>query len=383
MLQRRAAAVLRGDEAAFIATVAGAPSDFTSRQRTWFRRMRTLPIGAYRLDMGQDEFSELTRASDREHHSGEVHIVQVKERIGFLGYDVSPSAEDVFYTVVKGPKGWSVVADDDAESLALQSNRNLWDFGDVSHIERGGVMVLFHASERAAAPKLLSMALQAAAHVRGSWPNQWRENKIVLLIPSTVAELARILQTTFDLSTFVAFQASSVDRSSGWALTGARVYLHWPNFRRYAASFQQSILQHEFLHYATHEIDGPFVTSIIDEGVAQYYGEGQYSPSTPQLRGRVRAHQFDGHLVPDYFFTVGPPADIYLAYEEAVHFMSYLGRRFGRGAGSKLYLTLGAERPVLPGTWRYHLDRACRIAFGVSFPALERDWARAVIKELS
>ena len=38
----------------------------------------------------------------------EVHVIQVKQRIGFRGYDARPSAEDLFLTVVKGDRGWSV-----------------------------------------------------------------------------------------------------------------------------------------------------------------------------------------------------------------------------------------------------------------------------------
>jgi hypothetical protein len=92
---------------------------------------------------------------------------------------------------------------------------------------------------------------------------------------------------------------------------------------------------------------------------------------------------FDGRLPDDYRFTIGPPSDIYLSYEKAVHFMSYVAGRFGRAAGARLYRAIGAENPVAPGTWRYHLDRACRATLHVPFATLERDWARQVTKELS
>ncbi len=384
MLATRARAVLEGDEQAFLRTMIGAPGSFRSDRLTWFRRIRALPLGAYSLDFSQAEFSELTREADRRDHAGvEVHVVQVKERIGFKGYDVAPSAEDVYLTVVKGKDGWAVVADDDVEGIALQSNRNLWDFGPVDHIEDDGIMVIFHPAERSAASSMLALSKQARATVKRQWPNRWREDRIILNIPSTVNELARILQTTFDLSTFVAFAASSIDRGKGWDLVGPRVYLHWPNFRGYGESFQRSILQHEFLHLAARELSGPYVTSIMDEGVAQYYGEAAYSPPTPQLRAMVRGGRFDDHLVEDFVFTAGTPNEIYASYEQANHFIAYIGTRFGRNAGARLYRDFGAESPVAPGTWRYHLDRACRSALGLPFATLERDWARRVVQELS
>lgn len=383
LLARRAAAVRAGDERAFLATMHGASEGFRKDGRTWLRRIRSLPLGTYRLDFTEDEFGDLARPADRQRHPGEVRIVQVKERIGFRSYDAAPSAEDLYLTVARGPGGWSVVGDDDLEDLALLSARNVWDFGEISHIEAGGIMVVFHPSERTAATRVLSLAGTAASRVKGVWPLRWREDGIVIMIPSTVGELERILQTTFDLSTFVAFAASSLDRSAGWALTGPRVFLHWPNFRRYGSSFQRAILQHELLHLATREMSGPFVNAILDEGAAQYYGESAFDPPRPVMRQRVRRGSFERRLVEDYVFTAGPPSDIYLAYEESVDFIAFLGERFGRGAGARLYRALGARDPVSPGTWRYHLDRACRSVFGTPFTTLERDWARRAIKELS
>jgi hypothetical protein len=384
MLRRRAEAVVSGDEATFMATMRDAPNGFRTDRQTWFRRSRALPIGVYRLDFSEDEFGEVTRPIDRAHHAGrEVHVIQVKQRIGFRGYDVRPSAEDLFLTVVKGDHGWSVVADDDVETLALQSTRELWDFGTVARLESDGIMVVFHPAERSAAARLLAVAKTARARVHQLWPLPWKEDRVVIMIPSTVSELARILQTTFDLSTFVAFAAASVDRTETWQLSGSRIFLHWPNFRRQGAASQRIILQHEFLHRASFELSGPSLTSIFDEGIAQYYGEALYNPPTPEMRQRVRSGRFDRHLVRDFVFTIGPPSDIYLAYEEAVDFIAYIGARFGRNAGARLFRALGAENPVSPGTWRYHLDRACRSALNRSFATLERDWARTVVRELS
>jgi hypothetical protein len=385
MLGRRSAAVMSGDERTFAATMDGAPDSFRRDRLTWFRRIRALPIGVYTLDFNEEEYEDLTRPVDEHRHPGaEVHVIQVKERIGFRSYDATPSAEDVFLTVVRRPSGWSVVSDDDVESLALQSNRYVWDFGPIAKLEGGGVMVVFHPAERSAAARILRSAQSARSTVKRDWPIAWRRDRIVLMIPSTVDELARILQTTFDLSTFVAFAATSVDRSAeGWRLSGARVFLHWPNFRRQSESFQRVILQHEFTHRASFEVSGPYVASFMDEGIAQFYGEQGTAHTVPELRSSVRSGRFDGRLPDDYRFTIGPPSDIYLSYEKAVHFMSYVAGRFGRASGARLYRAIGAENPVAPGTWRYHLDRACRATLHVPFATLQRDWARQVTKELS
>jgi hypothetical protein len=121
----------------------------------------------------------------------------------------------------------------------------------------------------------------------------------------------------------------------------------------------------------------------MDEGIAQYYGEGAFNPPTPELRKRVRAKTFTSMLPPDWLFFIGPPPDVFLAYEEAVDFARYLGGRFGKTAAARLYQAAGAENHVSAGTWRYHLDRVCAALFGVTFTQLEKDWAAAVVKELS
>lgn len=380
LLERRAAALLARDEAAFLASARGAPKDFLDAQREWFRRIGSVPLSAYRLELAFDEFGDLARSSDGRRYGGEVHIVQVKERIGLRGYDRDPSNEDLFLTVARRPDGWSVVSDSDVEELALQSSRNLWDFGSVRVAQSGGIMVVYHPAEEGAARAILSSAGQARARVRRSWPFPWNEG-IAIMIPSTVTELARILQTTFDLSTFVAFAASSIDRSEGWRLSGHRVFLHWPNFRRYSARFQQQILAHEFTHLATRSITGPFVPALLDEGVAQHYGEG--GGETDQLRRRVRARTLSRRLVSDWFFFAGPAADIHLAYEEAASFSAFLAERFGSDAPARAYRALGAIDPVSVGTWRYHLDRALQGLFERSFASLESEWGADVYRELS
>jgi hypothetical protein len=380
LLSRRAGAVVSGAEGTFVETMRGAPDAFVRAQREWFTRVRSLPVGTYRLELSLDEFGDLARASDRARHPAGVHIVQVKERLGFRGYDTRPSNEDLFLTIARQQSGWSVVSDDDLDDLALQSNKALWDFGPVRRLEARGILIVYHPAEQGAVRSILSSAERARARVRRAWPFRWSD-PIVIMVPSAVSELERILQTTFDLSTFVAFAASSIDRSEGWSLAGNRVFLHWPNFRKYSAATQQQILAHELTHLATRSITGPFMIAIFDEGVAQHYGEG--GGETEQLRRRARAGTLQRRLVSDWFFTSGPPGDIHLAYEEAASFSAFLSRRFGADAPARAYRDLGTIDAVSAGTWRYHLDRTMRALFGRSYSSLESEWAAAVYREYS
>ncbi len=383
LLDRRADAVVKGDLAAFLGTMRGAPAGFVKQRRDWFTRLRTLPLGTYELVLDQGEFGDLARTKDRRRFGPETHVVQVKERIAFRGFDRAPTNEDVYLTVRKDTQGWAIVSDTDVEDLALESMRNLWDFGPVVAVSRNGILVVVHPAQRSAGATILSASEKARRTAKARWPYPWND-PIIVMIPSTVAELARILQTQFDLSTFVAFAASSLERSDAkpWSLTGDRIFLHWPNFRGYGESFQQTILLHEFTHLATRATTGPFEPAFMDEGIAQFYGENAGSAPQPETRKRVRNGRFDGRLPEDWFFTAGPESDIYYAYEMSNSFIAFLAGKYGRNAGARVYRAVAAINPGSPGLWRYHLDRAFRQEFKVPFATLEREWATATRRDL-
>ncbi|MGH2830776.1 MAG: hypothetical protein ACRDJM_09865, partial [Actinomycetota bacterium] len=283
LLDRRAAAVRSGDAAAFDDAMRDAPAAYQSRQRRWLRRIRTLPIESYELKIADQEFGDLARGQDHRQGAEDVRVLQVSERLKLRGYDARPSNEDLFLTVERRGGKWSIVGDEATEDLGLRSVRHLWDFGDIRLLERDNVLVVHHPGEAPAAPAILEQARRGRDRVRRAWPFPW-DGRIVVMVPTTVDEIARILQTTFDLTSFVAFAASSVDRAPGYRLAGDRIFLHWPNFRRYSDSFQTSILSHELLHIATRSIAGPYISAIFDEGVAQHYGEG--GGETERLRRR-------------------------------------------------------------------------------------------------
>jgi hypothetical protein len=255
----------------------------------------------------------------------------------------------------------------------------VWDFGPVGQIARDGVLVLYQ-SDRATAQQILTSTIAAIKYDQGRWPLKWPA-RVVVVIPKSTSQLSRILQTTFDLGPFVAFSASSLDRPDGeYRLIGNRVYAQPGTFFSTPLAFQLDTLSHELLHVATRGYGGEFTPSWMDEGDAQDYGQRSL-PALIDVRARVANHSFTGHLPEDFDFSLGSDNDIHNSYEEASSFVLYLISRFGPNAGANLYRALGNESPVSFGTARYHLDHACRAAFGVGFDDLERSWAQKIWKE--
>lgn len=378
LLAARAGAVREGDEAAFMATMNGASRPFRERQRSWFHRLRELPMGSYTLALEPNGYLDLAPALRSRPRAEEVHVVQVTERFGLRGYDAAPGDETLVLTVMRRGTRWSVVSDDDLDDLGLMSGRNMWQFAPVRRAERDGVMVLYHDDE-AAARRILDATIAARGRVQRAWPLRWRD-RVIVLIPRSARELGRILQTTFDLGPFVAFAASTLHRDAGgaWELVAYRVYVQPETYFDTSIAFQEDTLGHELVHYATRAIAGPFTTSWLEEGVAQEFGERAARP-TGGLAAAARS--IDG-FPEDHDFYIGTRATIHRAYEASAHIVSYLRGRFGDAKVARFYRAVGAESSVAFGTGRYHLDHAARAVLGVGIDALERAWLDRVRKEL-
>jgi hypothetical protein len=370
---------MAGDRSGFDQTMALAPQDFRTAKDTWFARMRALPLGSYSLGLDPNGYADLVDALPTKPAADEVHVVSVLEQIALKPYDATPSSENLYLTVVRRGSRWSIVSDSGLDTLGLLSSRNVWDFGAVGQVARDGVLVLYQG-DRATADRILTATIGAIAYDKKTWPLSW-PGRIVVIIPKSTAELSRILQTTFDLGPFVAFTASSSSRPDGqFRLTGNRVYVQPATFFATPVAFQQDTLSHELLHVATRGYAGAFTPSWVDEGDAQDYGQRSL-PALVDIRARVANGSFTGLLPRDFEFSLGSDDDIHNSYEEASSFVLYLISRFGKNAGANLYRALGNESPVSFGTARYHLDHACRAAFGVGFDDLERAWAQKIRKE--
>lgn len=377
LLDARARAVRQGDERAFLATMTAAPAAFRARTRTWFRRMQDLPVDRYALEPALHTWEDLAPALDDPPDAEEVHVIEATERIGFAGYDADASHESVYLTVVRRDGRWSIVSDTDLEDLGLLSARHPWDLAPVQVLERDGVLVVFH-DDAADARRILDATIDAVGRIRRAWPLSWRR-RVVVMIPRSAADLARIFATTVDLSPFVAFAGSSQvrDREGGFALAGSRIYVQPDTFFGYSSSFQAETLGHEMLHYATRPLAGAFTPSWLEEGVAQVFGE-RSARAVPDLMRDAR--RIDG-LPDDHEFFIG--ANIHRSYQASVHFAGWLRDRHGGEAVARFYRAIGARTPVAFGTGRYHLDRAARQIFETRFEALERAWLERLREEAS
>jgi hypothetical protein len=375
LLDVRAEAMRSGDREAFLATVDRGSPVLLRRQNLLFDGFQRLGLSEYRLDISLRLWPELTTSRDvaRYGASAQPTVLHVEERYSLGPYDEQPALEDQFLTFVQRPGGWRIASDTDLDDLTLFSGRKLWEFEPVVARESEHFLYVSHRSLLGAATTVLKAAEEALDSVAEEWPLAWSE-KVVILAPSTTAELGRLIQATFDLDVFVAFAASGVDRTRDWDLVGHRILFNWPTFSLYDEATRRSVLTHELLHIATREYSGPLVPIFVEEGVAEWITGHD---SSTVLAGRVQNGLFDRLLPLDHEFISGSDAVILSAYQESSAAVRYAAEQFGQEAIARFYRELGSERRS-SGTWRYHVDRAMRAAFGIGYEEFQRRWAKWV-----
>jgi len=371
LLDRRAVAMLAGDEAAFLSTIDG-DGDFVARQRLLFRGFQQLGLAGYSLEAATHTFPELTAAREvaRYGAAAEPTVLHVEERYVIDGYDEQPALEDLFLTFVRRPGGWRIASDTDLDDVGLLSGRKLWELGPVVTSVSDHFLYVSHPALAERAGDVLAGAERALARVVDGWPLSWPQ-RVVIFAPSDTAELGRIIQATFDLDAFVAFAYSGVDRGVDYDLVGHRIILNWPRYSAYPESVRESILAHELTHVATRELTGPEIPVFVDEGIADWVAGDD---STFLVESLVAGGSFDSRLPDDYEFVTGDSEAIGAAYQESRVAIEYAEERYGAAAVADLYRILGGVR-VAPGTWRYHADLAMHRAFGTGLVRFERGWA--------
>ncbi|HEY3239157.1 MAG TPA: hypothetical protein VGL92_06315, partial [Acidimicrobiia bacterium] len=280
------------------------------------------------------------------------------------GVDAVDALDGFFYTFLLREGRWRIVSDTDVEDLGLPSARNLWDFGPVARARSPHFTVLFDAADRTRAESLLRLAEEARDRLATSFDRPLPD-QVLLILPHSVDQLAEMLQSTFDLTNFVAFAAASVDRDEGWESTAPRVFAQDVNLARSRRSFQLETLHHELVHVAAFPLAGPFVPAWVHEGVADWIANG---------RGRPAAVAASDEVLPeDFEFTTGGLDAIVSAYQESTSALAFLAQVKGQDVPLDLLVEVGEAR-IAPGTMDYHTDAALRSLYGKGVADFQHDW---------
>jgi hypothetical protein len=382
LLRRRAAAWLGRDARAFMATVSRADVAFRRRERRLFGRADQVAFASYRLVPRWDLRGDLASPRVRARHPDATAVATplTEERYRLKGLDRTEAVEDLYLTFVREGGRWLVGGDSDLADVGLPSARHLWDFAPVIARSSPHFVLMTHPCGSPAGcvevPQgFLGLLERALGRVDSVWTDPW-PHRVLVLVPTTTAELGRIIQATFDLDNFVAFASASVDAERLF-FTGPRVLLNWAAIVGRSQSSVLTILSHELLHVATRPLAGPFVPTFVDEGIAEYVGYLGDPGALGYFDSLVAAGRLDEDLPRDYQFLTGTQADIYTSYQKAQSVVRFFTARWGRAKLAALYRRLGRVR-IAPGTTRYHLDRALSATIGLDAVSFQRAWADSI-----
>jgi hypothetical protein len=139
----------------------------------------------------------------------------------------------------------------------------------------------------------------------------------------------------------------------------------------------RDILAHELLHIAARHSAGPFVPAFLDEGLAEFVSHQADPGRLAFFDADAAAGVFDGRIPNDFEFLMGDATQIYRQYQKSEAAITYFVNRWGFDKLVAFYRRLGA-RSLVPGTIRWHIDRALRKTVGASFEDFERAWASSI-----
>ena len=368
VLDARVGAVKRKDKAAFLATVdPSAPAAFSAAQARHFDGLRSLPLASFALRASTDDTGDLGAGLAARYGGDKVFLPETRQVYRLEGYDDRDAVDHLWLTFVERDGRWFVGGDTDLEALGLETDRQLWDLGPVQLLFSEHVLVLSHPGQEARASALAAISEEAVGAFAALWDKPW-SGRLTVVLPGSVDELERLLESTVDLDKFVAFAGYGVeDSADGWTATAPRIFVQDARLGDYSRPAQVETLVHEIVHLVTAPLSGPFVPGWVHEGVADWLATGR-PPAERRPAGG------DALLPRDYELSTGSSAAIIRVYRESRAAVSLLAARKGATVPTTFFTRLGAVR-VAPGSVDHNVDASLRAAAGLSLGELEAAWA--------
>jgi len=365
LLAKRARAVLRGDRAAFLATVDKRQKAFYKGQATLSANMRTVPFSTLIYKITDRRTSTRLR---RHYHADQAIQAQVQASYQLRGQDASPVLARHSYTFVLTRSVWRIAGPGDS-SQRRRDDTEIWDAGPVRTVHSARTLIVFHPGQGLLAGRLLRVADRAYAQVGAAWTGHW-ERKAVILVPKDEREAERLVGAR-DLSRVAAVASSSVESGATERVLGNRIVVNTDNVARYNGLNLQVLITHEMTHVATRTL-GDGVPLLLVEGFADWAALKPlgypFAVTRPNLARAVREGRFDGTLPGDGEFR---DEDAAVAYDEGSAFCLWVADTYGAGRLRALYRGFKGSDP----TGTTELDRGLRRVLHVSLKKAQGRWA--------
>jgi hypothetical protein len=322
VLDRRAAAVLDRDRAAFERTGA----------RSWFENLRAVPLAGWSY--------RVTAL----HRSGDTATADAELSYRVQGYDQAPVTVDRTLNLSLDAGGrWYV----DAEKPAEKAPQQLWDQGEVTVVRGTHSMVLGVGQSGEALHSYADLADRAVPAVSEAWGTGWSRH-VVVLVPRSLQDMAGLLGSP--ASAYRGIAAVTTGETGAPARAPAdRIIVNPDAYGVLGPLGKQVVLTHETTHVATRSDTTPATPLWLSEGYADwvgYRGSGR-TPSqvAPELSEAVSAGDVPDALPADRDFGFsGDAAGLARAYEGGWMACRMIAERWGEVRLGEFYRSVGTHK---------------------------------------
>jgi len=360
LLDRRARAVLNGDEAGFLAT-----SGTGAAARTRFTDLRELPLAAwsYRL-------TGVRRTGDRATADAELDY-----RVH--GYDQSSVRTVRTLRLTRSGGRWYVVS----ERPGPKSGQQLWDQGAVRAVRGKHSLVLGVGQSRAVLRGYAELADRSVPTVSKVWRSRWA-GRVVVLVPKSLPGMAALLGAPASGYRGIAAVTTGEAGGSGQA-PADRIIVNPQAYGLLGGLGRQVVLTHETTHVATRAQTSAATPLWLSEGYADwvgYLGTGRTAAqAAPELRAAVQDGELPGRLPDDGDFAfAGDASRLARAYESGWLACAMIAQTWGPARLGEFYRAVG-EHNGRPGA----VESALTEVFGITLDRFTAQWREYVASWLT
>ena len=271
-LERRAEAVQRGDQTAFLAGLAKADDVLRAQQTTYFDNLRQLPLATFAYSVDP---AGIVR-------QGEDYWVVVELALQLDGFDPEPvvSRDRYLFTPGEKPGRFRLASvTDEVWEADNGAQPQPWDEDAIVVVKGVGVLGIFDEGSVRAARPLVGSVERGISDVAGVVPSSWSQSVVVYAL-STTSFLARLPGLPGDDPSAldgVAFPVFATP--NGGDLVATRFVLH-PRMLDERGRARDRLVRHELTHVAIGEDDDD-APVWLSEGLAEYVA---VQPRPPEKR---------------------------------------------------------------------------------------------------
>ncbi|MFJ1583430.1 hypothetical protein ACIOC1_08940 [Streptomyces sp. NPDC088197] len=368
-LDRRAAAVLHHDRAAFLAGIDPRATRFLDRQKAMFTDIADVPLADWSYRLVRTGAFGLPPTAD-----GTVRAAaEVQLRYRLSGFDAAPVAATDYLTLSRRGGSWYVAGDDDGAASGHRGAVQLWDQGRVT-VVRGTDSLVLGLGDAAGLRGYAEDVDRAVPEVRRTWGGAGWSGKVVVEVPRTLDQMAALAAA--DPADYRNIAAVTTGEGGGSARVGSdRVIINPEAFSGLSAFGRQTVLTHETTHVATRAWTTARTPLWLSEGAADwtaYRTAGRTARElAPELAAAVAAGRVPAALPADADFHSADADTLSRAYEGgwlACRLIAdqwspdalvafYRAVASGGTVDSHLRTTLGTTLPAFTARWRAYLHQ--------------------------